>query len=110
MINYAKKHPELKKQKDVFSSLQNIFANSKTSFEQPGKASKNLKNLDIKNINTSILKLNLTLNCFSIRDIQYFLLNVTGEEFHRFFMKFYQKFDRNKDFMLEMEDLEFILK
>lgn len=57
MINYSKNHPEFKKEKKLFSSLKNIFVNSRSSFEVSKKTSINYRNWEINNINKYIQSL-----------------------------------------------------
>lgn len=43
------------------------------------------------------------------KDMLFFILNVTTEEFHRFFMDFYSLFDEEKDYLLSKSDFQFII-
>jgi len=45
-----------------------------------------------------------------LRDIQYYLMNLTAEEFHKLFLGFYQNFDSDQSLALDIYDFKFILE
>ena len=104
----------------IYANLDKMSEEEKLQPSSPKKRAQNLmktfaKTFDemsnfMKISRKSQIDLDVPLELRKVnKDILYFLLNVTTEEFHHFFMEFYALFDQEKDYLLSRDDFDFII-